>query len=171
MFWKQARNRTGALAPARVFLAGVMQGSHQEAVLHGQEYRQELVQLLKRHFPTAEVYDPLAGHRQSLGYDDARGREVFLAHNAMCAEADLLIAYLPTASMGTAIEMWEAFRHGGMVVSISAMEHNWAIKFLSHARYTDIEEFAGALARGEPQAMYAAQRQRLPITGTGGCDG
>lgn len=165
MFWKQSRNRSEDLTPARVFVAGVMQGSHREAVLHGQEYRRRLVELIEFHFPMAEVYDPLAGHRQSLDYDDRRGREVFLAHNSMCAEADLLVAYLPTASMGTAIEMWEAFRHGGMVVAISAMEHNWAIKFLSHVRYTDIDEFAAALARGEPQALYSAPRPRLPMAG------
>lgn len=164
MFWKKPRHSSIEPIPQRIFVAGVMQGSHQAAVLHGQEYRQELVQLLERHFPTAEVYDPLADHRQSLGYDETRGREVFFAHNAMCAEADLLVAYLPTASMGTAIEMWEAFRHGALVVSISAMEHNWAVKFLSHLRYPDIEGFAVALAQGEPQSAYRRERQCAPLS-------
>lgn len=165
MFWKNSHQASADALPARIFVAGVMQGSLREAVLHGQEYRQELVDLLEQHFPTAEVYDPLASHRQSLKYDERRGREVFFAHNAMCAEANLLIAYLPTASMGTAIEMWEAFRHGALVVSISAMEHNWAVKFLSHLRYPDIAGFADALARGEPQAAYLRERHRASLFG------
>ena len=160
MFWKNPRQGLDESTPARIFVAGVMQGSHREAVLHGQEYRRELVELLERHFPAAEVYDPLAGHRQSLGYDERRGREVFFAHNAMCSQADLLVAYLPTASMGTAIEMWEAFRHGALVVAISPMVHNWAVKFLSQLRYPDIEGFAEALACGEPQAAYLRERRR-----------
>ncbi len=165
MFWKNPRQSSEEVTPARIFVAGVMQGSHREAVLHAQEYRRALVELLERHFPKAEVYDPLAGHRQSLGYDERRGREVFLAHNAMCAEADLLVAYLPTASMGTAIEMWEAFRHGALIVSISPMEHNWAVKFLSHLLYPDIDGFAEALARGEPQAAYPRERRRMVFLG------
>jgi len=132
----------------RFFLAGIMQGSLADAALHEQDYRAQLAALVGRHFPAAEIYDPLAAHGDSLNYDPERGREVFFGHNRMCGEVDVLLAFVPEASMGTAIEMWEAHRHGRVVISISPLEHNWAIKFLSHARYADLAEFEQALAAG-----------------------
>jgi hypothetical protein len=132
----------------RFFLAGIMQGSHQGVALHNQDYRSYLKQLLGAHFPAAEVYDPLADHGNSLEYDDALGREVFLRHNSMCREIDVLLAFVPEASMGTAIEMWEAHQAGRAVVTISPLKHNWAIKFLSHELYADVEQFEAALTSG-----------------------
>jgi hypothetical protein len=132
----------------RFFLAGIMQGSLTEAVLHDQRYRQRIKELLEAHFPEAEVYDPLANHSDSIRYDEATGRRVFFRHNAMCREVDVLLAFVPEASMGTAIEMWEAYQHGAAVITISPMVHNWAVRFLSHALYPDIEQFEAALADG-----------------------
>ena len=129
----------------RFFLAGIMQGSHLGLALHGQDYRGRLKKLLAKYFPQAEIYDPLADHGDSLAYDEDRGRQVFLYHNRMCAEVDVLVAYLPEASMGTAIEMWEAHRHGRAVVAISPLKHNWAVRFLSHELYADLDEFETAL--------------------------
>ena len=100
----------------RFFLAGIMQGSHLGAVLHSQNYRERLKELLAEHFPGAQVYDPLADHGQSLDYTDATARDVFYFHNRMCREVDVVIAFVPEASMGTAIEMWEAHEHGRAVV-------------------------------------------------------
>lgn len=133
----------------RFFLAGIMQGSLADNRLHAQEYRGHLIGLLGRHFPEAEVYDPLAAHGESLEYDDQRGREVFFGHNRMCREIDVLVAFVPEASMGTAIEMWEAHQHGRTVVAISPLEHNWSIKFLSHLRYLDLAQFETAVTSGE----------------------
>ena len=132
----------------RFFLAGIMQGSHVGPVLHEQDYRRRIVDLLAVYFPEAEVYDPRSHHAQSIVYDEATGRRVFFRHNRMCREVDVLLAFLPEASMGTAIEMWEAYRHGTVVITISPMVHNWAVRFLSHARYADVEQFEAALADG-----------------------
>jgi len=133
----------------KVFLAGVMQGSMIDKGLVPQDYRGELKRLLRQHLPEADVYDPLADHKNSLEYDRRTGREVFFFHNEMCRTVDLLIAYLPQASMGTAIEMWEAYRHGAVVLSISPMRHNWVVKFLSHRIYPDLDAFKVALESGE----------------------
>ncbi len=141
------------VGPCAIFLAGIMQGSHEKAVLHPQDYRGQLRDLLARHFPAAELYDPLAEHNDSLSYEERRGRAVFFRHNRMCREVDVLVAFVPEASMGTAIEMWEAYQHGATVVSISPLEHNWAIKYLSHALYRDVAEFTAAVrARGTSDA-------------------
>ncbi|HUT08928.1 MAG TPA: hypothetical protein VMY42_00385 [Thermoguttaceae bacterium] len=132
----------------RFFLAGIMQGSHTGPLVHDQDYREHIKRLLAEHFPEAEVYDPRGEHADSINYDEATGRRVFFHHNAMCREVDVLLAFVPEASMGTAIEMWEAYQHGAAVIAISPLEHNWAVKFLSHALYADVEEFEAALEDG-----------------------
>ena len=132
----------------RFFLAGIMQGSHTEALVHNQDYRRRIVRLIQARFPDAEIYDPRAEHADSINYDEATGREVFFRHNQMCREVDVLLAFLPEASMGTAIEMWEAYRHGAAVIVIGPMKHNWAVKFLSHALYADVDEFEAAVNSG-----------------------
>ena len=135
----------------RFFIAGIMQGSHTAATMHNQDYRQRIARILEGHFPGAELYDPLARHKNSLGYDKLTGREVFFRHNQMCREIDVLLAFVPEASMGTAIEMWEAHQHGAAVITISPLTHNWAIKFLSHGLYRDEAHFEAALRSGEVQ--------------------
>jgi hypothetical protein len=142
--------------PMHFFLAGIMQGSHQANCIHDQDYRQRFAQLLENHFPGATIYDPLAKHKNSIGYDKATGREVFFRHNRMCREVDVLVAFVPEASMGTAIEMWEAYQHGAAVVTISPLVHNWAVKFLSHALYADEAQFQSALESGELAQRIAA---------------
>ncbi|NMC21422.1 MAG: hypothetical protein GYA33_13505 [Thermogutta sp.] len=150
----------------KVFLAGIMQGSLTEKGLHDQDYRQLLRQALARTFPHAEIYDPLADHRNSLDYEPKTGRDVFFHHNRMCREVDLLVAYVPQASMGTAIEMWEAHQHGAAVVSISPMRHNWAVKFLSHAIYPDVPAFLAALESGEIARLVRRVRSSSPVLET-----
>lgn len=143
----------------RFFLAGIMQGSYTEALLHDQDYRGRIARLLEAHFPHAEVYDPLANHSESLGYDEATGRSVFFQHNLMCREVDVLLAFVPEASMGTAIEMWEAYQHGAAVITISPLRHNWAVKFLSHVVYENLADFETALETGEVERRVAGVRK------------
>ena len=146
----------------RFFLAGIMQGSHLGAVLHDQHYRGDLRSLVAEAFPGADIYDPLADHAQSLDYDEATGRGVFFHHNKLCQQVDVVVAFVPQASMGTAIEMWEAYRHGKAVLTISPLAHNWAVRFLSHAVYPDLEAFSAALASGEAGRVIADVLKRSP---------
>jgi hypothetical protein len=143
----------------KLFLAGIMQGSHLGAVLHNQNYREQLKTLLREHLPQAEIYDPLSDHADSLDYDADRGRAVFLKHNRMCRDVDVLIAFVPEASMGTAIEMWEAHTAGRIVLTISPMSHNWAVRFLSDKIYPDFETFAEQLAAGQVARDVATLRE------------
>jgi len=146
----------------RIFLAGIMQGSLTEAAVHQQDYREHLKRLLETHLPDARIYDPRAEHANSIDYDEATGREVFLRHNLLCREMDVLLAFLPEASMGTAIEMWEAHQHGAAVVTVSPMRHNWAVKFLSHALYATVEELEAALQSGKLRRRVEQVLDRRP---------
>ena len=104
---------------------------------------------MEQRWPAAEVYDPFAGHGNSVGYDLERAREVFEGHVQMCREFDLVIAYVPEASMGTAIEVWEAHRHGRPVITITPLVHNWVVQLTSLAVYRDQDAFTVALESGE----------------------
>lgn len=133
----------------KIFLAGIMQGSHRGAALHDQHYRGRVKDLLIQFLPAADVYDPLADHADSLEYGDQQASEVFLKHIRMCGEVDVVLAVVPEASMGTAIEMWEAHRNGRVVVTISPLSHNWAVKCVSNIVYADEQHFEQALRGGE----------------------
>ena len=137
----------------RFFIAGIMQGSHVEAVLHGQDYREQLTTLLGRFYPDSDIYDPRFEHRESLDYNDQKGRDVFMMHNRMCGEVDVVVAFLPEASMGTAIEMWEAYCHGRTVVVISPLKHNWVVRYCSHMVLADVEALERALEDGSFQQL------------------
>ena len=140
-----------------MFLAGIMQGSHVAALVHDQHYRGALEAAVRRRWPEAEVYDPHAGHANSIGYSVEEAREVFERHVQMCREYDLVIAYVPEASMGTAIEVWEASRHGRAVITISPLVHNWVVQLTSVAVYRDREEFVEALESGAVDRLLASR--------------
>ncbi len=57
----------------------------------------------------------------------------------------MLLAFVPEASMGTAIEMWQAYTAGRTVITISPLELNWTVRFLSHEIYATVEAFEDAL--------------------------
>jgi hypothetical protein len=149
----------------RIFLAGIMQGSHVIATMHDQDYRARLKRLLAAHWPQASVYDPLADHPASFDYSKETAREVFLQHNRMCGEVDVLIAFVPEASMGTAIEMWEAARHGRVVVTISPLDLNWAVRFCSDVVYPNVEAFERELLSGALQGIVVELQKTKQVQG------
>ena len=137
-----------------VFLAGIMQGSLPDA-LHSQSYRGEIAALIREHLPGAEVFDPFAAHPESLGYDPERGRDVFFGLMEKAGQIDVLIAFLPEASMGTAIEMWSAYHAGAVIVTVSPLEENWVVRFLSDAVVPDLPAFQAFLREGRLEGLLA----------------
>jgi len=134
----------------RFFLAGIIQGSWQDDSIHQQDYRKLLQGLLTEQFEGAKVYDPQGEHEESVAYEESEGRKVFFTHNMMCRnDIDVLIAFVPEASMGTAVEMWEAYQSGAAVFAISPMNLNWAVRFLSHKIFSDLPAFEDAVRSGE----------------------
>lgn len=144
----------------KFFIAGLMQGSIVREEIHSQDYRAEIKSTLRAAFPDTDVYDPFERNKDSLFYSPETGKKVFLGHNRMCGtEIDVLVAFVPEASMGTAIEIWEAWRNGALILTISPMASNWAIKFLSDAIYPDLNAFRDALDSGAV-ARLVAERPR-----------
>ena len=130
----------------KVFLAGIIQGSIAEADIHDQSWREDIRDLLARCLGEAEVYCHYSEHPESITYDMADIRGTFRDGVRRAHESDLLIAYLPSASMGTAIEMYEAHRHGAVVLTITPMSANWVVRLYSDRIFPDVESFGQFLA-------------------------
>jgi hypothetical protein len=45
--------------------------------------------------------------------------------------------------------MWEAYEHGRAVITVSPMKHNWAVKFLSHEVFADLDALEAAIVSGQ----------------------
>ena len=136
----------------KIFLAGIMQGSHRKATLYNQDYRQKIKQILAG-IKNIEIYCPYENHPRSLSYDQARLKEVFLEHLRKAAHADVLIAFLPEASMGTALEIWAANQAGRLVLTIFPLAENWVIKALATHNFLTLEEFAEFVRQGDFEAL------------------
>ena len=133
----------------RIFLAGIMQGSRAEKGIAAQDYRTRLAQALRRHLDGLEIVDPFALHPTSVEYSFEDGRQTFLALSEEAGRCDVVIAYLPEASMGTAIEIWEAYRNRRTIYTISPLRENWVIKFLSTRVFAELDQFVDFVASGE----------------------
>jgi hypothetical protein len=136
----------------RVFLCGIIQGSRPDLSVHEQSYRDDLRRLVEKYLPEAEVYCPVSLHPESPSYDDPRAFEVLEESVEAARASDLLIAYVPEDSMGSAIELWEAKRAGVRVVTISPLKDNWVVRYASDIILSDFAEIEGFLR------AYAAEK-------------
>ena len=137
----------------RIFLAGIIQGSKVAAEVHPQDWRDAVKAVITRHLPKADLYCHFSEHPDSIAYELPEIRETFTEGNRRAAACDVLVAYLPAASMGTAIEMHEAARSGAVVLTISPMAANWVIRAYSDAIFSDLSAFEAFLAGGGVEAL------------------
>lgn len=137
----------------KVFIAGIMQGSRLDSLIADQDYRRQIAEVVVRRFPEAEIVDPNEIHPDGVRYGDEQAKATLLAMADLAAQADLVVAYVPTASMGTAIEMWQAFRAGIPLVTISPMAANWVVRFLSGALLPDLDAFRRWVEEGRLEEM------------------
>jgi hypothetical protein len=158
----------------RVFIAGTVQGSRADGGTDDQGYRTTIADTIKARFPDAEVVDPWA--ITTARYGPGEEKRAMLHAHAEAARCDLLVACVPAASMGTAVEMWEAYRAGSAIVAISPLRGNWIIQFLSDVVLADLDAFGefvagggieetvgrvhGAVALEQAEALYRAARER-----------
>jgi hypothetical protein len=133
----------------KVFIAGIMQGSRMDRYIDAQDYRRTIAEALADHRTDVEVLDPNKLHPNGVDYDDAMAKATLLEMANLASQADLLVAYLPKASMGTALEMWKAFEANVPVVTISPMAANWVIRHLSSIVLPDLDAFRGWVINGE----------------------
>ena len=129
----------------RVFIAGIIQGSCKGKNVWSQDYRSQLKEALAKAFPYWEVYCPVENHPESVEYTDEKAKETFFYHIDLVKESSLVVAYLPAASMGTAVEMWEAYKKGIPVWTVTPMSENWVVRITSTRIFPSLEELKGFL--------------------------
>ena len=131
-----------------VFLSGVMQGSNADDTLHAQDYRHELRRIISAAHPAAQVVCPAELNPDSVAYDAEAARRAFMGELDLAAQTDVLVAYAPVATMGTAVEMYRAHAAGRLVLTVSPMASNWAVRFLSTRVFKDLAEFEAFVIDG-----------------------
>jgi len=138
----------------RFFIAGIMQGSHIDISIHDQSYRASIGAAIKARFSEAEIIDPMELHPDGgVKYGPEKAKRTLLEMAEEAAQADVLIAYVPEASMGTAVEMWQAYRVGKPILSISPLAENWVVRFLSTRVFPSLGAFESFVAEGELEKL------------------
>ncbi|MCL4460087.1 MAG: hypothetical protein M1136_09505 [Chloroflexi bacterium] len=132
----------------KIYLAGVIQGSNTGKGIHDQAYRTQLKQIIAARYPDAGIVCPLELCPDSMSYSWEQGRQAFLSLVEEAVQADIVLAYLPHASMGTAVEMWAAHWAGKPVLTITPMCENWVVNSISDIVFGSIEEFEGFVCGG-----------------------
>lgn len=125
----------------KIFIAGVMQGNRKDSGIYSQDYRTKIKEKLSSFVEDVEFVDPDVTDPDRLTYSETQAKEMFIKYCQAAGKVDLLIAYIPEASMGSAIEMWMAYQNRVPIVTISTMKSNWVVKLLSKIIYTNIDEF------------------------------
>jgi len=159
-----------AAEPLRYFISGVMLGSRprldeQCANMVPQDFREKIAQIIRQADPTAVVVEPLdVVKRRAEGFGMTLGqlsqhtemvRESFEEVVELAAECDVVVSNLPEASMGSAVELWEARRAGRHVLTISPLKDNWLLRSTSHHNFADLEEFERGLKEHLPKRTAA----------------
>ncbi|MGD2040745.1 MAG: hypothetical protein PVH11_07955 [Anaerolineae bacterium] len=132
----------------KLFIAGIMQGSRQDKYIESQDYRRIIAEAVLARHPKSEVLDPNKLHPGGVDYDDTMAKSTLIDMANLAGTADLVVAYAPRASMGTAIEMWQAFQSGVPVVTISTMTANWVVRHLSNLVLPDLTAFDAWVGNG-----------------------
>ena len=150
----------------RCFIAGIIQGSKKNLDIHDQHYRDQIRSILETQDSDIEVYCPVQEHPNSVSYDDSQAREVFFTHLTRVRRSHILVVYLPEASLGSGIEMWEARQQNRLILTISPMTTNWIVRILSDVVFENLESFrefveSGALHR-TLQERYSNLKESSP---------
>jgi len=149
---------------SRYFLSGVMGGSGAGTSselglrMESQDYRSQIRSAILGADPNAVIIDPLQlGAERAAEWftqddpspwqDDAHVRQMLSEVVAAAAASDVVISYLPSASMGSALELQAAHSAGKMVLAIAPnnMRSNWVVRSCSSMIFDSISEVASFL--------------------------
>jgi hypothetical protein len=121
--------------------------------VHDQHYRRRIKRILVDAFPDADILCPVENHPDSVAYTDEKARDVFLHHVARVKESHGIVAYIPEASMGSAIELWEAFDQKTLKLVVSPMSSNWVVRILSDRLFLDLGAFEAFVGAGQMKQL------------------
>ncbi|KAJ5077122.1 2'-deoxynucleoside 5'-phosphate n-hydrolase 1 [Anaeramoeba ignava] len=126
------------------FIAGIMQGSILTSEIHPQEYRDFTKKLILKYDPEAIVYDPFDDFKES-NVEIETIQKIFEGNVEKAKNCDIVIAYIPKASMGTAIEIFEAKKNGKIVLVVSELVKNWVVRLYSDQIFPNFDKLENYL--------------------------
>ena len=144
----------------KIFISGIMQGQRLDNQIGSQSYRTLISSALRTYVPDVDIIDPWVLHPNSVDYDDDKARQTFRELVRLAGTADLLLAYIPRMSMGSAMEMWEAFQQGVYTITVTPHIHHWAIKYTSDEVLPDLEALLVMIENGRFQSELPALIQK-----------
>jgi len=142
------------------YLSGVMQGSLKDNSRVSQEYRQILKDLILRSYPDAKILCPAELFPDAPTQDEVLAKSIVPQCAEIASSTDVLVAFLPEASMGTAVELWEAYKSSRINIVISPMRHNLMLKAVSDVIVPSIEEFGKFISDGNFTKLLAEKSRR-----------
>jgi hypothetical protein len=148
-----------------VFIAGAMQGVRTDHLIDSQDYRSLITEALQKHVPEVKITDPFAHHPESVTYTQDQARQTFRHYTAAAADVDVLIAYLPCMSMGTAMEMWSAFCAGRYIIAVTPFVHHWAILATANEILPDLDALMSYIESGRLGKVLAGGRPANEFAG------
>ena len=125
----------------KIFISGIMQGSLKGHGIQVQDYRKVISDSVNVLHPDAEIYDPFSVFPDSVTFGDQRAKQTLFVIADEAAASDVVIAYLPEASMGTALEMVRAYDNGKIIICISELEKNWFVRAVSTKLFFSLVDF------------------------------
>ena len=154
---------------AQYFLSGVMQGKNASgsgvAGTVSQDYRKEMRDVIIAADPGAKIVEPwdlvgaivselypVATPQHELFQDDEHVKKAFGTCIKAAAGADVVVSYLPEASMGSAVEIYAAMEAGKriLVVAPGSMAGNWVVRSYADNIFASMDEL-GAWLRSNVQ--------------------
>ncbi len=141
-----------------VFLAGIIQGSLAEAAIHSQDWRGPIRRAFEAHCDRASIYCHFEANPNSIEYGHEQMVRTLTEGNRRAAGSDVVICWLPSASMGTAVEMYLAAEAGAVVLTITPMAANWVVRAYSDRIFEDLATFENFLANGELEKLLAEKQ-------------
>lgn len=143
----------------QVYIAGTVTGSNDRDVIN-QDYRKQIKAIVSRKFPAADIVDPMDYFHDGLSFNIEQSVKCFAFCLASASNADMIIAYLPEASIGTGMEIYEAFLKHRNIVIITPMTTNWALLFASDVLCESIEEFQRIFNNGDLDYMFVNSKKK-----------
>jgi hypothetical protein len=129
-----------------------MQASSLGKGIVDQQYRSQIRSILLARWPHLDVVDPYELHPDSVTYQPLEARETLFQMIELARSSDVLVAFAPVASMGTALEMYAAYLRNVPILTISPMTDNWVVQALSRRVFSDLANFADFVATAESPA-------------------
>jgi len=146
----------------KVFIGGVMQGSIEANGMSDQGYRRAIADVLQARWPDLEIIDPHQLHPEGRDYDTDMARRTLEDMLKLAQQSDLVIAYVPVASMGTALEIYLAQRSGVPVIVISPLRYNWVLRSYARRIYADLAELHEAVRQVDEPLELATNGEGAP---------